>query len=71
MFAELQLTEVAWIRTKERVDRDEADLAKLKLMQVSSGELWMYINLEKPKFNRNAMKEWVAQFRKIFGPFVQ
>ena len=39
LFAELLFNEVTWIKTKERVDREEADLAKLKLMQVSSGEL--------------------------------
>lgn len=67
MFAELLLNEVAWIKTKERVDRDEADVAKIKLMQVSSGELWMESSLEKPRFTRNPMKEWVWEFRETFS----
>jgi hypothetical protein len=67
LFAELLLDEVAWVKTKERVDREEADIAKLKLMQVSSGELWMDSNLEKPMGRRNPMKEWLGQFREIFA----
>lgn len=67
MFAELLLNEVAWVKTKERVDRDEADIAKLKLTQVNSGELWMDTNLEKPKAKRNAMKEWVWMFKETFA----
>ena len=67
MFAELLLDEVAWVKTKERIDREEADIAKLKLMQVSSGELWMGADLEKPMAKRNPMKEWLGQFREIFS----
>ena len=67
MFADLLLNEVEWIKTKEVVDREEADSAKLKLMQVSSGELWMDSVLDKPKARRNPMKEWVSQFRDVFS----
>lgn len=67
MFAELLLDEVAWVKSKERIDRDEADIAKLKLMQVSSGEIWMDSNLEKPLGKRNAMKEWLGGFKQTFG----